>query len=239
MHHYPTQSSPAVQSICSSTFNIPTPPSSSSVETDPATSSQPDTAPIWIRPILLLSIGPEGARRAKGILHVLEVGDLHVLVDLGPSRPGGGDGLLHDVGGDLELAPGSDIAPAIAEDGVDRERAAGPPETDTCEGVQEGLVAHPVACPRPRHDLMQVRVVHGERDVGGVQGDALLDEVRVWVGLGVENLEEDVHRGAGEVGGPDHRGTGVALVEVGCVFFVGRRSMGYGGGQGRPDEEQA
>ena len=57
----------------------------------------------------------------------------------------------------------------------------------------------------PAHgrDLVQVGVVEGEGDVGGVEDDEGRDNVGIGVWLDVEDLKEDVEGGGGVADGPD------------------------------------
>lgn len=111
---------------------------------------------------------------------------------------------------------------------------------DAGEGVEEGLGPDAVAGAGPGHDLVEGRVVEGEGDVGGVEGDEAVDDVRVRVGFGVEEFGDDVDGGAGEVlrgdVGGRRGGRGVAAVEpvnfLGGGFFVCGAGRGGGGEEG-------
>ena len=195
--------------------------------------SEPDTSSIRIGPILLHTIRPKGARRPKSVLHILEIRDFPLVVDLRASRPRRRNRLLHRIRCDFELSTCSAIA-SIGKNDIHGERATRPPESNTRECVQKSLISHFGTGTCPGHDLMQIWVIEGQRDVGCVECDAFFDEVRIWVGLGLEDFSKDVQRGAREIGRPDNCFAGETFFEL----ILATRLRWCSQGHGRADEEK-
>ena len=113
-----------------------------------------------------------------------------MIVHLSPGRPGRRNSFVHHRRRDSEGAPRGDIA-AISKHRLDRERASLPPQANAREGIEEGLWTDSISGAGPGHDRMQNGIVEGEGDVGCVEGDESSDEVRIRVGLDVQDLAED------------------------------------------------